>query len=302
MNDVTVGDLTQAVREAAMLASVSISVWEASKTDAGLLAEVKQRHGATGDVGRVIKNMMAGVDAPLKAVHSAFFAVRSKHYEMTLPWVADPHAPRQRGPRLLPNMLFQNYSMEVTTLRRAAMAQLDAFLAEYPTLVTKAQANLGGMADSVYPSADRIKQLFRIHFDFEPIPAGAAFKGLDDHMLERLSLGLQKKQQRQITDALGAMWAQARDRLAHLFDRLGFNDKGEPIEFKEATVDNVRELLTLLPAWNLTGDPRVSEVTAKIKELLDGVDAKALRKNMALRADVRAKVKTVIDRMTEWGV
>ena len=50
MNDVTVGtistgDITQAVREAAMLASISISVWDGQRTDANLLNEVKQRHG-----------------------------------------------------------------------------------------------------------------------------------------------------------------------------------------------------------------------------------------------------------------
>jgi hypothetical protein len=197
--DFTQADMTQAVREAAMLASVSISVWEGQRTDATLMNEVKLKHGATGDVGKVIKNMMAGADALLKGVHSTYYAVRSKHYEMTLPWVSDPHAARQRGPRLLPHLLFNNYSMEMSNLRRMAIAKLEEFLVEYPALVLQAKTNLAGMADAVYPTAEEIKGLFRVHFDFEPIPQGANFRGLDDHMLERLGKALQNKQQARST-------------------------------------------------------------------------------------------------------
>lgn len=301
--DIGVADMTQAVREAAMLASVSISVWEGQRTDDTLLHEVKTRHGATGNVGRVVKNMLAGADAPLKAVHSAFYAVRSKHYEMTLPWVSDPHASRQRGPRLLPHLLFNRYSMEMSALRRGAIAKLEEFLVEYePVLIPKARANLAGMADAVYPTTEQVKGLFRVHFDFEPIPAGAAFKGLDDHMLERLARGLHNKQQRQVNDAVAAMWAETRTRVEHLVSRLGLDDKGEPLTFKEATVDNVRELLTLLPGWNFTGNPLVEDVVRDINKMLDGVDAKALRKNMAVRSDTASKAKAIADKMAKWGL
>jgi hypothetical protein len=103
MNDValdfTQADMTQAVREAAMLASVSISVWEGQRTDANLLNEVNARYGATGDVGRVVKNTMAGADGLLKATHSTFYAVRSALRDDPALGL-DPHAARQRGPHL----------------------------------------------------------------------------------------------------------------------------------------------------------------------------------------------------------
>jgi hypothetical protein len=246
--------------------------------------------------------MMAGADGLLKAVHSTFYAVRSKHYEMTLPWVSDPHAARQRGPRLLPHLLFNTYSMEMSNLRRIAINKLEEFLVEYPALAAQARANLAGMADAVYPTADEIKGLFRVHFDFEPIPQGANFRGLDDHMLERLGKALQNKQQRQVNEAVSAMWAQTKERVGHLVSRLGLDDKGEPLTFKEATIDNVRELLTLLPGWNFTGNPLVTEVVEDINKMLDGVDTKKLRKDMSVRTDTASKAKAITDKMAKWGL
>src|SRR4029077_5785037 len=104
---------------------------------------------------------------------------------------------------------------------------------------------------------DEVKGLFRVHFDFEPIPLGTQFRGLDDHMLERLGKALQNKQQRQVNEAVSAMWAQTKERVQHLVSRLSLDDQGDLPKFKEATVDNVRELLTLLPGWNFTGNPLV---------------------------------------------
>src|SRR4249920_3676737 len=88
-------DILQAVRESAVLADVSISLWGGTRTDAKLLNEMKATHGATGDVGKVLLNVLAGADDLLKKTRSAFAAVRLRHYELTLPWVSDPHATRQ---------------------------------------------------------------------------------------------------------------------------------------------------------------------------------------------------------------
>jgi hypothetical protein len=296
--EVKQGDVTQAVREAAMLATVSISTWGAERSDKTLLEKVKADAGAVGDVGRLVKNMLAGADGKLKATISAFGAVRSVHYKYTLPWVTDPHAERQRGPRLLPHLLFQDYLAAVSKQKREAEGLLADFLADYPNLVNQAKANLGGMADAVYPTEADVKSRFRVHIDFEPIPAGQSFKGLPDHVLERLSLGLQKRQERMVADATRAMWEETRGRVQHIADRLADPES----KFKSSTIENVRELITLLPGWNVTGNPLVAEVVEDIKQMLTGVDAKQLREGAELRGDVAGQAKRIADKLSSWGV
>jgi hypothetical protein len=296
--NVTSTDLDKAIQEAALLAHVKISVWAGTRTDASVLEQLKQQHGATGDVGRMVKNTMAGADAPLKATNSAFQAVRTHHYSLTLPWVSDQNANRQTGPRLLPHHLFQRYLTEIGTLKREAIAKLDEFMPEYPSLVQRAKANLGGMADAIYPSEDEVRASFRIHQDFEPIPDGTGFRGLPENVIERLSHHLNRRQQNQITIATGAMWDEVKERVSRLVDRLADEDN----KFKEASVRNVRELVTLLPGWNITNDPRVVEVTNAIQTMLDGVEAVDLRKDTKLRAATANDAKKITDKLAKWGI
>ena len=301
MNDVDVSqtDILQAVRESAVLADVSISMWGGTKTDGKLLNDLKTQHGATGDVGTVNKKLLAGADELLKKTRTAFSAVRLRHYELTLPWVSDPHATRQEGARLLPHLITERYMSEMSALKRAAVNQLEEFLAAYPDLIVQAKANLGSMVgNTTYPTVDELRSSFRVHFDFEPLPAASNFQGLDSFMLERLTKGLQKKQQRQVVDASAAMWKRAAKPVRKLIERLENADT----TIKEPTIEALREIVTLLPGWNLTGDPQMAEVTEEINELISGLDAKTLRTNEVVRSEVIAGAKRVQDKMTQWGL
>ncbi len=231
-------------------------------------------------------------------MRSAYAQVRSLHYQYTLPWVSDPHAERQRGPRLLPHLLFDKYLAALSKQKRVASQLLDELIVELPTHIAQAKANLGSLADATYPSEDEIRASFRVHFDFEPLPAGAAFKGLPEHTIERLANALQQKQNRMIQAATKAMWDETKERVSHIVERLGDPEN----RFKASTIENVRELITLLPGWNLTGDTAVQEVVEDLEKMLAGVDAKQLRDDLHSRSDVADKAKAVVDKLARWGV
>lgn len=302
MNDMTKiltpNDLAEAVRATAMLADVTLSLWGAEKSDARIMDKVKADAGAVGNVGRVVKNMLAGADEKLKETRGAYQAVRSQHYALTLPWVGDPHAERARGPRLLPNLLFERYLTDMSKRKRAALAALDDFVLAYPDLVIQAKSNLAGMADANYPTADEVRGSFRVAFDFEPIPAGTAFRGLPEHMLDKLSRGLVAKQQRMVEGAAAAMWAEVRERVTHAVSKL----TDVEAKFRETTVESVRDLTGLMPAWNLTNDPRAEEIAEDIARMLGGVDATQLRKNVNMRKDVAEQAQGIVNKMEGWNL
>lgn len=293
-------DLADAVRSTALLASLTISTWGAERVDRKIMDEAKITHGAVGDVGRAIKNLMAGSDTQLKEVRSAYNRARDLHNGLTLPYISNPNADKQTGPRLLPNMLFQRYAQEMGRLKRAAEAKLAAFLLDYPTLAQQAQANLGGLADPKdYPSADGVAAAFRLTFDFEPIPAHGAFRGLPDGMLAKLGARLREKQEAAARASQNAMWERVRETVQHLIERVSDPD----IRFKVVTVENVRELIVLLPGFNVTGDQRVSEIVADIERMLaPAVTAEAIRKDAELRGEVVTKARAIADKLSGWGL
>jgi hypothetical protein len=138
--------------------------------------------------------------------------------------------------------------------------------------------------------------------DFTPIPAGQHFSGLNEHMLERLTENLRKKQERQIADASKIMWARARERIENLAERMTVGTDEDKKRFKKASIENVRDLLTLLPGWNVAGSPMVDEITADIQAMLDGVDADQLRRDDVLRNEVGDEAKKIVDKMARWGL
>lgn len=304
MNDL---DVTTALRQAGMLADVSISTWGGTRTDNGLLNEVKRQHNAHGDVGRMMKNLLAGHDARLKAARGAYNAVRQRYYELTLPWTSDPHALRQTGPRLLTFPLFDNFMKEMAAAKRVAFDARDEFVEHYDEDAEAARGNLGGLVlETEYPSRDDVEAAFRIHFDIEPIPESSTFRGLPDLALNSLKKNLDKKRESQIKAAQAAAWAESRERVEHLIKRLTeapvptAPDKSP--RFKNSTVENVRELLELLPGWNITDNPLVADIVGDLKQMLQNVTAESLRRDEKLRAATAQNAQSVIDKMKGWGM
>lgn len=299
----TQADLSEAVRATAMLADITVSLWSGERSDAKLMDKIKADADAVGNVGKVIKNMLAGVDAMLKETKGVYNQVRSRHFAMTLPWVSDPHASRVSGPRLLPNVLFERYLDEMSKARRAALAQLDRFIDAYPDLVVQAKANLGTLADLDYPDQAAVRAAFRVSFDFEPIPHGTQFRGLGPNMLEKLSKGLATKQQRMVATATNAMWETVRERITYMVERLAGKDaQGKDSVFREATIENVRELLVLLPGWDVVGSGHAAEVVRDISDMLGGVDVKTLRTKPTVRQVVANQGQALVEKLNNWGV
>ncbi len=291
-------DLTEAVRSTALLADMTVSMWSGAKTDKQVGMKIKEDAGAVGDTGKYVKNLMVGCDTSLKATRAAYSAARAAHYAHTLPWVSNAHAERDTGPRLLPNMLFDRYMEEVARLRAIAHDKLDAFVAEYPSLVPQAMANLGGLAKQEdYPTDEEVRSQFKLAFDFSPIPASSAFQGLDDRVLGKLAAALQRKQEIAIRGSQAAMWARAKKVVDHLIERLASTEG----KFKSSTVEGVRELIELLPGFNCAGDPRVDEVVRDITAMLAGVDAEAIRSDQGTREETARRAQAITDKLNQYG-
>ena len=300
MPDTLHEDIATAVRSTALLADVTIGMWSGERSDRRLMDEVKVNNNATGDTGRVVKNLLAGADAPLKDVKAAFTAVRTAHYALTLPWVSDPHAVRQSGARLLPTKLFDQYMQDIGRRKHDASAALNVFIDRYPALVQTASHNLGTMVHlSEYPPPEVVRGAFKIVIDIEPIPDATSFKGLPDAVLERLGANLEKRQHRMIETATTAMWGTVRDRVTHLAGRLADPEA----VFKSTTLEAARNLGTLVPGWNLVADARADEIVHDIARMLPSdITEKTLRGNPTVRKDTSDKAQAIVDKLASWGL
>jgi hypothetical protein len=307
-------DLLDAVRSTSVLCSVSLGFFSAEKSVSEIMQEMQREAGSKGNVGKVIINTMVGADGLLREARSEYTAFRVQHYNITLPWVSDPHADRQRGPRLLPNMLFEKYLAAMSKQKRVAEAARDKFLDAYPADCERARRNIADDAKSsahdkrialvefakgyTYPSVDEVRAMFKVAFDFEPIPVGTQFQNLPASMMGKLAASLEKKQLAMVQEAQKAMWETVRERVAKLAERMSTADA----KFKLTTVENVRELIEFLPGWDVADGGAVPEIVSSLEQMLQGVDSEAIRGDLQMRERVAAQALSVLDKLNAWGL
>jgi len=99
---------------------------------------------------------------------------------------------------------------------------------------------------------------------------------------------------RRITDATQRMV----DKLQNYKPAFRQGDKSEGV-FRDSLVENIRDLVNVLPALNITGDNGLY-VLGKRMEALTRYDADELRRNSQLRRDVAEEAKAINDSISDF--
>jgi len=277
----------------AMLVNVSIRQWTARKLDKRVTADVNASHGAGADAGRYNKSLIAR-DA-LAEIKTIVSAARADHVKLTLPWLQD-------GTRILPSAGFQTYSDTMRTHRESFEQAVSEFVAAYPQYVDEARAYLNGMFDeSEYPSPDEIAGRFGWSLRVFPMPDAADFRvDLADDTVDAMRQEIADTMSDAVADAMSDAFDRLHKAVRHMADKLREftpkqGDSRASGVFRDSLVENVRELVAILPGLNLTGDARLSEAIAKTEAKLTTYDAKELRENDAARDEVAQAADAIAD-------
>ena len=286
------------IRNFATLVTLNTARWHAKVKDRKAAKDAADKAGAKADAFEARKKLLAGCDAKLKQVHKAIDAARTEHYRLTMPWsmVGVNDVGKRTGGRLMPNTLF----MEYTTAMAKAKAEMDrlviAFEKDYPSLLAIAKQNLGSAFDPAqYPNPSSIAQHFRLSFDFNPIPVGTDFKGLQDAQVQKLGAALNKKTRTMLENAMQDAWVQLHDSVQLAYDRLS-----QPKQMFHATlIKKLVDQASILTHLNATKDPRIEAVRKMVEDKLTKHDAKDIRKDEALRKHLAEQASDILKHMEE---
>lgn len=276
--------MTQSITDYAMLAALNICQWSARKLDKSVTAEVDKNHGAR-DGGRYNKLLID--KTALEPIDQIAGAARQHHYKVTLAW-------GNNGERLLPASLFMDYSQSMNQFSAEFEQRVAALVAEYPNHVQAARQRLGTMYDATeYPA--NIKDRFEFRVDFSPVATANDFRvKLSENHIEIIKKDLTSRLEARQLEAVKEVYERARKIVSKIYEQT--NDKDRKIY--ESSIENARDFVGILPALNLTNDPKLAEIEASIRELL--VPADDLRRNKRLRADV-AKAADAILAQLPWA-
>ena len=269
------------IQNSSVLVDLHISVWTGRKLDKEVSAKVDAEHSTKTRAGNYHKRLLAGTEA-LDNLQRVAAAARQWHYTNTLPW-------SDNGQRLLPMANFFDYKAMANEYKRQFEEASDNFYAQYDDLVTAAAFTLGTLFNANdYPTVDSIRGKNHFRAIFSPVPDVGDFRvDIPKEYIEEL----RKISDERIEHAMKDAWNRLHECLTHMSNKLAGQEKQI---FRDSLVTNATDLCAMLTKLNVTNDPKLEDARQKLERALLGIDAKDLRKNDAVRQDVKSRVDEIL--------
>jgi hypothetical protein len=283
--------------EKAMLVSVRISRWQASITDRAITEKVIRDAGAHDGAGRFNKRLVAA--ERLDKLRELGKGARYHHYENTLPWL-------DNGARILPAASYFDYMQRQNAFKAQFDTAVAQFLTEYPDVITEAKKALGTMFKaSDYPSISDMQRKFAYAIDVMPLPEAEDFRiALGDMEEKRVREQLEARLGEAAQGCVRDVWERIAKHVGHMTERLKayhVDDDGKVQNtFRDSLVENIRELVDILPALNVTNSNSLEVIRQRLSEELLEVSAPELRDDAKKRRAVAKKAEAILKDVSDF--
>ena len=278
----------------AMLVEFNASVWTARKLDKTTTSEVvASKNAGAKDAARVNKHLLAG-RTELDIIQQAVGRARQFVYDNTAPW-------SDSGLRLLPTINFMKFTERMNDFEEEMETLVKAFVVIYPTLITAQALALGDMFKrDDYPSANEMMTKFSFRVNYMPVPSSGDFRvDVGNQAQAELKARLESLTQERIDSAMADVRERLSTHLKRMSDRLTtdyIGGEAKQRRFHDTLVDGALELCDLTKALNVTKDVTLETARSQLEQLLVGVTPADLRKNEAIRQDVKRNVDAILDK------
>ncbi len=158
---------------------------------------------------------------------------------------------------------------------------VDDFLAIYPSYIEQVRPELNGLfREEDHPSAEKLRQKFRLKLEVLPIPSGEDFRvTLSEEEQARVAREIDESVRQSLQRGTEDLWTRLKDVVSHMVDRLNEPES----RFHASLVTNVFDLVDLLPRLNVNQDEELNRLAAEIRNRLCSFSARDLKSNDILR-------------------
>jgi hypothetical protein len=277
----------------ALIVSVEVNVWTATKQDRQISNEVTTLKNATSESGKFTKNLLSN-----SPKHKALLNHRQTVYNWlqrcTYDWAGKM--------RLLPQIGLEKFMKEFNELEKDFKALYLDFKAEYPSMVSDAAFKQGDMFDRTeYPEPDLLDTKFRMRLLVTQVPKSDFRSSISSVIADDLTSHYED----QVKEIIDRAMADASERLVLFASRIsnacteaeaGDDGKVKRKKIYESTISQAKEICDTLKAFNLTNNAEIETARAQLEAALDGVSLEDLRESSYVRATVKESVDDMLSK------
>lgn len=237
---------------------------------------------SNADVHRVYAQRIVVSEPFLMGVRSAMGNVRAIIYRYCL---------RFGSGWILPIELHDRFHTELRAAIWKFKAERDKIRGHaYREQVALARQQLGALfKEEDYP--DELADRFDIDIKEGPIGDPATWQpNLEDSVVQQLRDGFTNMLDEQVAEATADAMRRLLGPLTKMATTLANVDK----IFRDSLIENIRELLELMPAFNLTGDPSIVHILSEVRELVS-TDPDFLRAHPSVRTEAAKKAAAIAE-------
>lgn len=283
---------TSMLASRAVLAGVTVRMWNAEILDRKVTAETNARYKAESDAGKYRKALVR--KESIEPVRQAATRIRQLVYSLTLPWTDE-------GLRVLPSKSADRFTQKLKEAKAEFDEAANAFVAEYPEMRDEAKERLGDMFnESDYPDAADLRRRFAVEPRLVPIPTANDFRcRMGAEALDAARKALEASNKAALRVATLDAWRQARQVVATMAEKLKAYSperEGEKARgiFRDSLVTNVIETALRLPNLNLAEDARMTALADRMESELCYFSADDLRRDDAAREKVAIEAERIV--------
>ena len=276
----------------AMQVSLRITAWSGRIYDRQASNHVAVHHDASASAGRYNKRLLP--KAAFAALTSLMSEARTTHYTQTLPW-------DDQGARLLTVANYEHYTGELDKLRERMIRARARFIEDYDDNVEQARLDLGKLFRiEDYPSKSALQSKFGIRYRITPVQDPEQFMArLATDDVARVKRDIERHVGERLHDAVGDLYRRLGNAVARVSDRLAEDDNGKPLVFRNSMIENIRDLVDVVPRLNIFGDDELARLCEQVKDRIASVEPDTLRPSGNFDPVARAQVKRDADALAE---
>lgn len=267
----------------ALLVRLVIHQWSGVKQDQKARETVETTHKTEMRVGNYQKHLLPKCKE-LKAIQNVAQNIRMFFDRKTLPWYAD-------GTGMLASNLYMDFAQEFQKRRMEYEKAVQEFLNNYDSLKARAQMSLGDLYnEGDYPTVAQLQYSFSCEVTYMPVPDVTDFR-------VELPEAERNKFMNQMKDAEANARLDVYQRLTKVIKKAA-ETLGEPDAiFRDSLINNINELLNLVPALNVTEDQDLEKLRAEVYSYTSTISPDVCRGVNTVREETAKKLNEIADRM-----
>ena len=279
----------------AVLVSVDVNVWSATKQDRVISDEVTNAKNADNSAGRFVKNLLA----------DNHHHKRVANYRQTIyNWLKRSTYRWNNSQDLLPVLALEKFKTEYQEHESEFYRLLDDFLLHYSSIVSDMAFKQGDMFNrNDYPDIDQVRGKFGIRLFVAEVPT----QDFRCAVAEDIADDLKQQYESQADQIITGILSQQQERLTELLESIShccgvqeISETGTPVtktkkrKIYDTTIEKARELASMYKDFNLTGNKDLAEASRLLENTLNGVTAELIRDSDAVRDKVKNEVDDIL--------